>query len=566
MDHPYESTLMRTWKRKRKGLYLLGQIVLFPMLVLWKLDRLFSGFSFWIKVSAFCSAITAPFRAVIDFIKAWCGSRPWKRLLQASPVLIIAFVGFTAFFINANRNRGGVYAGYYQDALTAMNAGDAKQADFLFGKLIHHKNYRDNNQALFQAMMAANANDNATREQALRKKLVVERNYEPAKRWVVAQRLNQGRVSAEDTAGLVALSEEMVAEAPTEESELYWRKALARLYQGQGKYSEVVAMLEADENRDPEASLILAQNYLAQSKNEEALKEVDRMLSYISDEDPAKNIYLKEYVEGNAIKAHNTADLASGSVMLKNAIKVLEQKRAMAVNRALYDAWLGELYLRMFEMLLEFRDASMRLEAFEYFDKAIEAGQAPGRSGAVLNQIIDPASGYPLLSGQILEIVAKRGGVGAHLARAMDAWVEGNDRSAQLHFSIANELSPNAMKVVRYAAQYLAREGSSAITVFTGVNLSSYQRSFELLNVVDKIDEGLAIETMFDRCYIYSLRKSWKEVLRMVEPRLSELTGQDLVRAYDWLANAHANLDNAEKAEEYRRALQNEIIKLKEQQ
>jgi hypothetical protein len=252
--------------------------------------------------------------------------------------------------------------------------------------------------------------------------------------------------------------------------------------------------------------------------------------------------------------------------LLGEAVAIIERKRTLAVDRQTFDAWLGELYLRMFEKLLEFRDAETRLSAFEYFDRAIKVGRAPSRSGAVLNQIIDPDSGYPLLSGQILDVVVKRGGAAAHLARGMDAWVEGNDRSAQLHFTIADAIDESALKVMRYAALYLAREGSSAITVFTGNNRSSYQRSFDLLDLVDKIDSKQTIETLFDRCYIHSIRSSWNEIQQLVEPRLSELEGEQLVRGYDWLVRVYTNLEDPKKAEEYQRALQNQIITLREQQ
>jgi hypothetical protein len=217
----------------------------------------------------------------------------------------------------------------------------------------------------------------------------------------------------------------------------------------------------------------------------------------------------------------------------------------------------------MFDKQLEFRSVERRMEAFGYFDKAIESGTAPSRSGAVLNQIIDPASGYPLLSGQILDVVATRGGVAAHLARGMDAWVEGNDRGANLHFKVASALSPNALGVMRYAALYLAREGSSAITVFTGQNKSAYQRSFELLDVVDSMGGELGDATLFDRCSILALRSDWDSILGLLEPRLDGLGPESKVRAYDWFVKAYEGLDEKEKVKEYQRMLQNALVELR---
>jgi tetratricopeptide (TPR) repeat protein len=557
---------MREWKHRKKPLYLIGLIVLAPKFTLWKLNDTLSEFGVWVRISEFFCMLSKPLRAIWGFIKLWCASRPWGKLWLASPVLILIFVGFTAFFINANRNRGGVYAGYYQNALNALNEGDVEQADFLFGKLIHQKNYKDNDQALFQALIAATANGNVTRAKALRSKLIVQREYEPAKRWLASTRLQQGKMEEAEAANLITMARNMVENAPTESHADYWKKTLAKLLQSQGEYRQAVEVLKSYEERDPEAALLMTQNYLAQGDKDAALEEVDSMMRFISYEDPDADLYLREKVEGLAIKAQNTADLEASASLLGEAVAIIERKRTLAVDRQTFDAWLGELYLRMFEKLLEFRDAETRLSAFEYFDRAIKVGRAPSRSGAVLNQIIDPDSGYPLLSGQILDVVVKRGGAAAHLARGMDSWVEGNDRSAQLHFTIADAIDESALKVMRYAALYLAREGSSAITVFTGNNRSSYQRSFDLLDLVDKIDSKQTIETFFDRCYIHSIRSSWNEIQQLVEPRLSELEGEQLVRGYDWLVRVYTNLEEPKKAEEYQRALQNQIITLREQQ
>lgn len=566
MTNPYRSSHMRGWKHRRKLLYVLGLLVLLPKFLLWKLNDALSEFGVWVRGSEFLYMLTKPLRAVWGFIKLWCASRPWGKLWLASPILILIFVGFTVFFISANRKQGGVYAGYYQNALKALNEGDVKQADFLFGKLIYHKNYKENDQALFQALIAATNNGNVTRAKALRAKLTLQREYEPAKRWLIATLLQQGQMDKEEAANMITMARNMVENSSTGSHTDYWKKTLARLLQSQQKFTEAVGVLSGIEERDPEASLILVQNYLAQGDKDSGLAEVDAMLRFISYEDPDADLHLREQVEALAIKANSTSDLQSGADFLQQAIVTIERKRTLAVDRQIFDAWLGELYLRMFEKLLEFRDVESRLQAFEYFDRAIRVGRAPARSGVVLNQIIDPDSGYPLLSGQILDVVARRGGTAAHLARGMDSWVEGNDRSAELHFSVANALDVNALKVMRHAAQYLASDGSSAITVFTGNNRSSYQRSFELLDLIDKIDSKQTIETLFDRCYIHSLRSSWLEICELLETRLSEFQGENKVLALDWLVRAYRGLEDLKKAEEYQRALQNEVTALRWQQ
>ncbi|MGJ8673020.1 hypothetical protein [Rubritalea sp.] len=566
MNNPYDSMRMRSWRKSNKLLHVLGLVVLLPKFLLWKIKKWLSVFAVKIRVQSFFYALTKPFRAVWGFVKIWCVGRPWKNLWLASPVLILAMVGFTTYFISANSNRGGVEEGYYRSAMEAMNEGDAKQADFLLGKLIHHKNYSDNDQVLLHAWMASTANGNKPRAQALRQKLVGERGYEPAKRWLISSRLQQGEMNPEEADELTAMARAMVDSALTDSDLNYWKKTLVRLLRSQQKSQGAVEVLRDYEQRDPEASLLLVQSYFGQGAQDSALEELDTMLDYVLYEDPELDLYLREYVEGLALKSQNTADLVVSADLLKQAISIIERKRSLTADRQNYDAWLGELYIRMFEKLLEFRDAERRLEAFGYFDRAITMGSSRVRCGTVLNQIIDPASGYPLLSGQILDVVVKRGGVSAHLARGMDSWVEGSDKSARLHFSIAKSLDPKAMEVMRYAALYLAREGSSAITVFTGMNRSSYQRSFELLDIAEEIDHEQWADVLLDRCYIYSVRSQWKEILLLLEPRMEELEGQEKLRGYDWLVRAYTGLEDKENAEKYQRALQNEASKLREQE
>ena len=565
MTNPYRSSRMREWQYRRNPLYIVGLLVLFPKFVFWKLDLALEEYALWVRLSEVVFTLTKPLRAVWGFVKLWAESRPWKLLWIASPVLILLFAGFTASFINANRNRGGVHAGYYQRALKAMNDQDYRQADFLFGKLIHHKNFKDNDQALFQALIASTANGNVSRAQALRKKLVEQREYEPARRWLVAHSLRGGQMEQDEAEGLVQMAELMVTDAPTQIQAEYWRKSLASLFMAQQQPDRAVEVLKQFEEADPEAQMLLARAYEALRNRPMTLKTIEEMLKFISYEDPDTRVYLQQRVEGLAVIAYNTAEIDTSVALMQEGIDLVERKRSLSVERSFYDAWLGELHLRMFEKLLEYRSAEKRLLAFEHFDRAIEDGQLPTRTGQVLNEIIDPDSGYPLLTGQILDVVVKRGGVSAHLARGMDAWVEGRDERTKFHFAVANGLNPRALDVVRYAALYLAREGSRVITVFDGNNKSPYQRALDLLQVVEAIDVSRATELLFDRCQIYSLRNEWLDVIHLLEPQLQRLENNERLAAYDWLMRSYAGLENRKRLEELQEARQAYVDALEEE-
>ncbi|MFC4995768.1 hypothetical protein [Rubritalea tangerina] len=58
-----------------------------------------------IRIREFFYKLTLPIRSVWSFLQAWAESRSYKSCLIASPVLIGALVGFTVYFINANKKR-----------------------------------------------------------------------------------------------------------------------------------------------------------------------------------------------------------------------------------------------------------------------------------------------------------------------------------------------------------------------------------------------------------------------------------------------------------------------------
>jgi|GEM_PF-2334472 hypothetical protein len=567
MNNPYQSSKMRRMKHRNRLLYLLVSPFLWPQWLLSQLSRLLKNHTMGVRVEEFFFTLSKPLRAVAGFFNSWSASRPWKQLWFASPVLIVALIGFTVFFINANRNRGRAYGGYYQGALKAMGEGDYKKADSLFSKLIHHPSYKDNDQVLFRALIAASANGNVTRARALREKLIVEREYEPAKRWVVSNSIQRGAMKPEEAETLVVMARNMVEQAPDASYAGYWRLSLARILMSQSKAAAALEVLEAEDGLAPEGRLLLAQVHAAAGDAENAKQVLRDLVAFLDLEDPHDAQYIRERVEGMVMLSGLTEDLEGGRALLERALVAIERKRKLSSDRRVYDAWAGEVRIRLFKVLLRMNNPESRLLAFEHFDNAIAAATPPYRAGEMLNGLVDVASGYSLLSGQMLEVLVNAGGSGAHLAMAMDAWVGGDKVKAKLHVGLSNSVSPSSLIVLRSAATASAKGGSADqldFNIFQGDNKSSYQKSLDLLDLIVEVDFKQSINVAFDKCYIYSLRKNWRGIIDLMQPHLSELDGQQLLQAYDWLVRAHTQLDEKKAAAAYQRIMLDEVRKLRE--
>ena len=157
-----------------------------------------------------------------------------------------------------------------------------------------------------------------------------------------------------------------------------------------------------------------------------------------------------------------------------------------------------------------------------------------------------------------MNVTVRDGGAGAHLAMAMEAWAGDDAELTKLHLSIAEAVGSSASKVVRYAARSSAQKGSTNqldLGVFQGENRSAYQKSLDLLDLVEEVDSKQSIEILLDRCYVLSLKNSWRDIIALIEPKVESIDGPMKLRAYDWLVRAHSQLDEKKVAETYQRTM-----------
>lgn len=557
MNNPYQTSWMRGLKHRSVALHAIMRVLLLPKYSLWLLGERLPRLQLRLEEALY--VLMTPLRAVTGFITAWAEGRNWKKLLVASPIIVIAFVGFTVLYINVNKNRGRAFAGYYQGAMQAMQDGDYKKSDGLFAKLIHHSSYKDNNQVLYRAMVSAAQNGNTPRVKALQKKLVEEREYEPAVRWVIDSFVAQPTMKKTEAIEYAELAEKMLAESVDAESASYWRMVMARIRVGLKNYEGAVAILREDKSMLPHGYLLLAQVLVVSGDEVEYLKVLHEMLDFIELEDPTETKFFTEKVEGWALIAANAQTSEEALELLPRAMELVERKRALATaTRKTYSVWLSELNIRMFQFALQSRDVENRRKGFSYFDAALQNGEVPARTGSTILSVVNSSASYSLLSGQILDVAVNDGGCGAHLALGMEAWLQNDLDVAELHFNVAYAVQPSSLDVLRAAARDLAKRSVEAqldMAVFKGVNRSNYQRSQDLLRLVKQIDPSLTVDIQFDQCYVYSLRENWSAIVKLLEPSVDSLTGQNLLAAYNWLYGASMGLDKADQADEFKRLM-----------
>ena len=561
MNNPFKSPWIRRLKRKSRFLHALVSPLLWLQWLLWRLSRfsrVLERHGVGVRVTEYLYALMAPIRGVLGFIVGWCTSRPWGKLWLASPLLIIALAGFTAYFVKSNKNRGTALDAYYMGANRALAENDYKQADFLFSKLINHPSYKDNDQLLFRAMMAANANGNESRARALQDKLIQQREYEPAMRWLVSNSLQRGAMKPDEAETLVVMARKMVEQAPGASYAGYWRVALARLLMIQKDVHEAVAVLKSVETLTPEESLLLARALASLGELEPAKDELRDMMAYLDREDGDDLKFIKERVEGVAALSALTKDAEESRYLLERALYSVKRMRKLTSDRTIADAWLREIHVRLFEVLLQQNDRDSRLLAFDHFEDALAGDNPSYRAGKALNGLVDGNSGYSLLSGQIREVAVRNGGSGAHLALAMDAWAGGDRERTMLHLKVANAINPESINVMRYAATHSAQSSDPNkldLNLFRGDNRSSYQRALDMLDLIVELDPDLVVDVVFDKCYVYSLRGNWLELAEVMEDVLPELDGQRRVQALSWLVRASGQLGRDDDAERYRREM-----------
>jgi len=552
MNNPYTSERMRRWKYQQVLLYRAGLVVLFPKLVVWKLDASLADYSWWGSFRRVVLWVTFPFRSCWAFFKFWLVTRPWSSLWLAAPVLVILLLVVAVSLIRMTRGGGvGEFASYYASAMQAFRDGDVKKADHYFGKIIDHEKYRDMDEVLLKALIAAGRSGNKAQATQLYQTLVVQRDYVPAKRWVVSEYLKRGNMAPKQVGEYVSLCRKM-AESSTVEGEDFWRRSWAELLLKEGLRREAVAVLGSYDSRSPESSWLLVTLYKELREKEKAIEEAKAMITKIELVDPGLNQYLNEHIKGLLIQSDYTLLHDDSVTLIRKAVLQVEQKR-LEVDRVRYSVMLGRLYVILSKKLIEYYSDPERLNAFQYLDKAIELDPIPEKIGATLFGILNSNSEYYMTPDQIQKIRSEQPGIAVDLLTGIAAWNAGDVSAAKLHVKGAAKLNLKAYEAVRFYAVELAK----------GDRADSVKRAFQFQDFIVTLNPRAELDIQLDRCRVFAARSSWQEIVDLIEPRMDALERRKLIEASRWMVRAYRSLGNEVKAKEYERIQYDEMLKLK---
>lgn len=565
MPSPYKRSFYRSVRRRSVLLAVPVALLLLPKWLFWRLGKLLQSIGGQGLIDDIIYTISRPWLALRGFVQSWLSSRPWGKLIWASPVLLGALLLFTVVFIQLNKSRGRAYAGYYQGALKALNQRDFKQADFLFAKLIHHPSYKDNDPVLFRAMIAAASNRNLPREEALKQKLLNERQYEPAKRWVVERALS-GSASPEQLDSLVSMSKEMLSEAEDASYYEYWNLALARLFYQKKRFPLVLDTLAQRDELDPQSRLLKVRALIMLNEISMAREELYSLIEYIEFEDPDLSLFMGEYMNALTILAQSSKDSEEQQELYVKAISELKKQQLFARNVAYINRLKSSAHVKIARVLFQSHGAAQRRLGFEHLNAAIATGVSTTEAATLLFGLLDSDSNFSVLTGQIVEALSVHGGAGCHLAMAIDRWYQGDFDAMKVHLLIAKALEPKAHLIMGEAAVVIASKYAAGSLDFSLFNNSDsfFNRSFKMVDMIESVDDSNNVEYDLIRARIYSKRKEWSKIVELIEtivlssgyPQLDE---KQRLNCLQWLITSYAELGDRKQSVHYQQLLIDEM-------
>lgn len=529
------------------------QVVLLPMFPLWLLASVLDRIGLFTALERVWQYALMPLRSLWGFIVNWFASRPYSKLWMASPILLVAVAVVTIFYINANQNSSTSYQKYYKQVSDAMDAGDYKQADFLFSKIIHHPYYKDNGQVLFEALMVAQRNGNMPRMLALRTKLIQELKFEPAMRWFAQGTLQQATSAPADIKLVMQMAQEILQqETQSDDERSIWLRILASAYMKNGEYTLAEEVFKDEENKDVLTQLLLARLALAKNEKTRAQDLLQSLLAEIDRVGYDTELYLNTKIDAMALWADIQAEPEQSEAIVKEIMDIVHARMKLAADRRSLAAIEAELYGRLFQYQLKQAGGKRNL-AFKSLDRSLQGASMQPRVGSLLHEFVDDASQSALLAGDLNELLAQDGGCVVHLALGLAEWNKGNKEAAMLHFQLAKAVESAALDVLRHAAKQIVEKNknSNQEEGFLGLEKNGLEKALDLLAAVRELDGSLDETILFDECELLAAENQWQEIANRLEPRMKGLKEDMRQRGYEYLINAHTKLGNTEKVTQY---------------
>lgn len=562
MKNPYKSQSLTGHSRRSRIGYVWALVLAFPVYVCWQLSRLVPE---WLGgvVRGCLGFLRAPFSQLLYFAKRWLVSRPWGKLLWASPLLLAMISIQSVIFLTKSRSDEEIFADYRSNLLAAMGAKDYDLADYLAGKLIGKAAFARDEQMLFAAMIAAHQAENISRRDMLIERLTGELQHVGAHLWYARYLLATG--NGQHNRFQEALPHVLAAMKLSDDPAPI-RIELARMCHHANRSKMGVDLLEELPDPDPATSMLLAKLCASTGMTQRARGVAKGLLQRLDTENPQKDRYIQERIDAFTLLAdsqNGTADVVEG--LLKIAAR-LENKAILAPDDELIKSQLTHAYMVVGNVLSHQVDEQSRSKALVYFQKSVAQGRIPYVMGKLILNVSGLNNDGGLPQQQVRNALVRGDGPAmAHLLLGLDAWKSGLGEEAALHIRLAHALEPNSLRAVEYVMMNVAKLPSDANAHPFRMSLDVnplWRRSLLLLDIVSGIDEKRHESSLYGKCFILAQMQRWKEVVDLALPHVPDASAGYRADFLNLLARAYAALGDSVKALEYSKKFQAEQIRI----
>ncbi|MCP5534618.1 MAG: hypothetical protein H7A51_00100 [Akkermansiaceae bacterium] len=555
MNNPYSHPRLTRLKRISKLRYALALLSQFPKYVGWQLSRLVPD-ELGLLIRRRFGFLAVPFKQLADFLRYWISTRPWKKLLIGSPLLLVLIWIFSTLFLAKSQTDEELYGDYRKSLLNATGQGNYKVADFLAGKLLMNPAYERDEPLLFASMIAAHENGNIPRRDLLLARLTGELNSPRAHMWQ-ASRLLSIRASGE--ANITQAVEHIKKAILLSDNPDPMKVQLVNIYFQQGRYQQAISILDELKSNDYGIGTLKASLYLADGDKDKAYSLATDVLHRMDEENPEKDKYFKDRLDALTVLSDLGGSLSGVKKELLGLSVQLEDKMRVSPDDEILKPLLVGCYMVVGKILLQDSDEIERRKALIYLEKAISVDEVPYRMGGLVLSASNLDSSGGLTEQQMRDALVNGDGVAiAHVFLGLDAWKKDLMDEADFHFRIAFALEPNSMRVVEFVAINVAqapKEGALNPFRLSLENEALWRRALRLLKMASMIDASMFDRNLYTQSIILSNRQRWAEIPILVEPHLDKISGSYRARFLQLLVRAYSEIGDRVKVAQYTKLL-----------
>ncbi len=552
MINPYSDHRFQRLKRKSKLKFLLAVILTIPAFIVWLFSLLIPE-TLTRKLQKHFAFLINPIRGVLDWLKIWLISRPWKKLILALPLIVALCWIFTTLFLAKNLSNEDIYGAYRKDIRGALAIKDYKAADFLGGRLLLSGVYDDDGATLHLVMLAADGNGNYIRRDALVKHLTEDLHYGPTYVWK-AQRMLSGKSKGGGVDFQKAIQFIRSAIAVSDDPDPL-RQYLGQLYAQVGRTVQAINIFESLPKLDAFHSVLLAELYLRSGDREKAYKVAADTLQSIDIEDPKMSRDVSLRIRALVVFFEVTANDTFVLDYLTRINQHLKELLRLNPSDEKAKKGISQASMLMANIYLKKQNKADRLKALHYLQESISLGVIQPSIGRTVSMASDLfASGGLSVEDMNQALVRGDSSAMAHVFLGLDAWKRKHFDQAVFHFKLAEALEPHSLDVVENVAVYMAlasSEGGLNSFSLSLVETPLWRRAIRLLKMSSEIDPSRSDENLWKQSMILSRQQQWGEIVTLLEPRVASASPAYQKKFLRTLIQASLETYDRKKAKEY---------------